>query len=151
MSTIETYKKPEHYKNSMNDLKSQVPTLLEEFKKAYVQANTYPNEIDIQNNFDNINNSLNMTMTVTKQLIKEVTQSTTEMNHSLLKLNSLIKDNKIENKKLSEELGEVEERNIASDELIDDYQYMYNYEYLKNLGLVLSILFSLSLIKRSFQ
>jgi hypothetical protein len=72
---------------------------------------------------------------------------TEELNEKLKCLNLIIAEEKQKNTHLKRRLGIIDNENSASTEMIDDYQKMYELEYLRNWGLILSILIIFFIIK----
>jgi hypothetical protein len=90
--------------------------------------------------FDNIRNNLSSIGSQMFSLSNDIQMNTNTLNDRLVSLSSYIESEKKKNKILKTKMGIVEERNNASNELIDDYKNIYDEEYLRNWGLVLSIL-----------
>jgi hypothetical protein len=63
----------------------------------------------------------------------------------------MIRKEREKNKELKHKLNFVEHKNNASTELISDYKKMYDYGYLRNWSLIISIVVSISLIKNIYK
>jgi len=74
-----------------------------------------------------------------------------KMNSQLVDLNALIKKEKERNTTLKVKLGIVENKNNASNEMISNYKQHYNYGYLRNWGLFLSIIVAVFAIAKVFK
>ena len=68
----------------------------------------------------------------------DVDANTDELNKTFKKLDILITKERRKNRELRRKLGIIEEQNNSSKELIDNYNEMYDTDYLRNWGLFLS-------------
>ena len=100
--------------------------------------------------FENIKGNLNEINMNLFSLSNDVQINTDKINDQLFILDRLIKKEKTQNKKLKMKLGIVEHKNNASIELISDYKQMYEYGYLRNWGLFLSIIIVAISIKKIY-
>ena len=130
---------PGQIKEKLNELKSKLPFILEDFKKSYVLYNkdTEYNEYQQtfahdKNNLDNLNSDLFM-------LENKVHVSIDKINEHLVKLNVQIMEEKSENKLLKKQLGIIEVDVNSTDEMIHDYKKKYEMQYTHNWGLLLTI------------
>jgi hypothetical protein len=73
------------------------------------------------------------------------------MNTQLVELNNLIKEEKERNRTLKLKLGIVENKNNAASEMISNYKQYYDYGYLRNWGLFLSIIIAGVTISKVFK
>ena len=124
----------------LETLQSQLPSILEDFKKYFVFYNKNPEDAEYQQMFQNIKGNLNTLNSSLFKLSNNVESCINKTNTSYSKLDDLIQSEKEKNKKLKLQLGIVEQNNNASTELISDYKNMYEYGYLRNWSLVFSIL-----------
>lgn len=124
----------------LETLQSQLPSILEDFKKYFVFYNKNPEDAEYQQMFQNIKGNLNTLNSSLFKLSNNVESCINNTNTSYSKLDDLIQSEKEKNKKLKLELGIVEQNNNASTELISDYKNMYEYGYLRNWSMVFSIL-----------
>lgn len=149
-SNIEINNKTTQYNNKLETLKSQMPAILNDFKKYYILYNkdTTNNEyttlfLNITSNLENVNTNLTL-------LSNEVQVDINKINKELISLNSLIEEEKTTYKNLNSKLGIVEHKNNATTELITDYKQMYEYGYLRNWGLFFSIVLAGYTISKVF-
>ena len=149
-SNIEINNKTTQYNNKLETLKSQMPAILNDFKKYYILYNkdTTNNEyttlfLNITSNLENVNTNLTL-------LSNEVQVDINKINKELISLNSLIEEEKTIYKNLNSKLGIVEHKNNATTELITDYKQMYEYGYLRNWGLFFSIVLAGYTISKVF-
>lgn len=130
----------------LNDLKLSLNPILEEFKKLFVLSKMYPQNQEIQNQYQNIINNINEIKTKFFTFSNEIDVNIDELNKKLLALNTLIIKERKTNEKLKLKMGYVESKNNAANELINDYEFIYNKNYLKNWAIILSSLIALYII-----
>lgn len=132
--------KPENLTKKLKTLNLKLPYILDEFKKYFVFFNKNPEYQEYQNMFENIKDNLNTINLELLSLLKSVQSSTEDINKLFFAFDILIKKEKKKNKELKKKLGIVEHKNNASFEMISDYQLIYDLFYLRNWGIVLSVL-----------
>lgn len=139
------------FTTKLETVKTQLPPMLLEFQKYYVLYNEKAtNDVNgqmlesIKGNITKLSNEL-FTLSNTVQL------DVNKMNSQLVDLNALIKEEKVRNTTLKVKLGIVENKNNASNEMISNYKQHYNYEYLRNWGLFLSIIVAVFAIAKVFK
>lgn len=140
--TIENHDfvKPDKYKDKLETLHSQLPSILDDFKKYYVFYNKNPENPEYQQIFQNIKGNLNKVNTDVFTITNDVQTNIDNINKKMFQMDTLIRKEKRKNKELKRKLGIVEHKNNASTELISEYKEIYNYGYLRNWALLLSIL-----------
>jgi chromosome segregation ATPase len=131
---------PEQLTTELQTLQNQVPSILDEFKKSYLSYNINPQNNDYQQTLETAKNQLNNTNSKLFLLSNTVETDTEAINKKLFILNILIQKAKKRNKELKRQLNFTENRYNVTDEMINDYKHTYNIGYLRNWGLVLSIL-----------
>jgi chromosome segregation ATPase len=136
---ISNLPKPEQFIQNLENLNSQLPHILDEFKKYYVFFNKNPEYQEYQTNFENVKGNLNTINSQLFSLSNSVQSSTEGINKALLVLNIAIKKEREKNKELKRKLGIVEHKNNAASEMISDYQTIYDSGYLRNWALFFSI------------
>jgi hypothetical protein len=139
------------FRQKIATLNSQLPSILDEFKKYYVFFNKTPDYPEYQQMFQNIQSNLNSMNSDLFMLSNDVQSNTDAMNKTLFKLDVLIKDERKQNRMLKSKLGIVEHKINASSELIYDYTEMYDLGYLRNWALFLSILVAFGLISKIYR
>lgn len=139
-SFIQQMSDPNKFISQFTAIKEKITPILADYKTIYVLYNKNPDYTDyqqmfanIQNNVDNINSQLFTTL-------NDVQYDIDELNKKLVCLNYFITDEKEKNKKIKKHLGIVEEKKHASSELIYDYKNIYDEGYLRNWGLIISII-----------
>ena len=148
---FDKFKNPEEIKEKIHTLQQQLPAILDDFKKYYVFYNKNPEYPEYQQMFENIKNNLNKLNSKLFSLSNEIDVNTDEINKKLIALNLMIRKEREKNKELKHKLNFVEHKNNASTELISDYKKMYDYGYLRNWSLIISIVVSISLIKNIYK
>jgi DNA repair ATPase RecN len=148
---FDKFKNPEEIRAKIHALQEQLPVILEDFKKYFVFYNKNPEYPEYQQMFENIKSNLNKINSQLFTLSNEINFNTEEINKKMFALNVLIRKEKEKNKELKKKLKFVEHKNNASTELISDYKKMYDYGYLRNWGLILSIIISIVFIKNVYK
>jgi len=137
--TVNNYENPEKFSQKLESLKQQLPPILDDYKKYYVFYNKNPDYNEYQQAFDRIQGNLNQLNSDLFMLSNSVQSETDDINKYLNQLNVLINIEKSIRTDLKKQLGNVESDNNATTEMIDNYKEIYNNGYLKNWGLLLSI------------
>ena len=119
-------------------IQEQLPSILSDFKKYYIFYNKNPEYPEYHNFFENIKTTLNQTNSKIFVLSNEVEEKINDINKKFKELDKLIKETKIQNKKLRLKNNIVENKANASNELINDYNNMYDVDYLRNWAIILS-------------
>jgi hypothetical protein len=141
---------PSIYIQKLQTIKQQLAPILDDYKQAYINYNMDPGNLEYQQVYYNLQANLTTISSGLDSLETEVQNSTDELNDSLAGINEEIIAEKETNAELKLQLGMVENTNNASSEMISNYKQMYEYGYLKNWGLALSILGVLIAISRVF-
>jgi len=137
------FTKPSTLKSQLQTLESQLQSVLQNFINNYVANYSNPGNQEYESNYESAKNSLNGLNTQLFNIANETETNSYELNKKLTDLDEMIKKEKEENKMLKKKLGQVDSNMNASEELIEDYQQLYDSEYLRNWGLFLSILIAL--------
>jgi len=135
-----TYENPQKFSEKLETLQQQLPPILDDFTKYYVFYNKNPDYNEYQQAFEGIKGNLNEFNSRVFMLLNDVQTNISNINKRLIELNSLIDYEKKRNAELKKQLRNIEEEKYATTEMIDNYKEMYNNEYVKNWGLVLSTL-----------
>ena len=139
-NTNTTYTKTEQFTQKLETLQSQLPSILEDFKKYYVFYNKNPEYPEYQQLFQNIKSNLNSVNAELFTLSNDVQSNIDKLNGDFSRIDTLIKNAKEKNVQLKKSLGIVEHTNNAASEMITDYKKIYENGYLRNWALFLSIL-----------
>jgi uncharacterized coiled-coil DUF342 family protein len=132
--------KTKQFTEKLQTLQSQLPSILEDFKKYYVFYNKNPEYPEYQQLFQNIKGNLNSVNAELFTLSNDVQSNTDKLNDNFSNIDTLIKTAKEKNTRLKKALGIVEHKNNAASEMITDYKKMYDNGYLRNWALFFSIL-----------
>jgi len=138
-NTLDDFEKPIQFRQKLETLQSQLPAILNDFKKYYVFFNKNPEYPDYEQMFQNIKGNLNNINSELFTLSNDVQSNTDKINEKLFALDILIRKEKKTNRELKKKLGIVEHKSAASNELISDYKEIYESGYLRNWALFLSI------------
>ena len=147
---MNNFKEPKEFMQKIETLESQLPSILDDFKKYYVFFNKNPEFNEYEQMFQNIKGNLNKINSELFLLSNNIQSNINKINHKFLKLDILIKDTKKKNKELKQKLHIVENKSNAASEMIDDYKEMYEAGYLRNWGLLLSTGIVLIAISKTF-
>lgn len=146
-SFLEKMRNPEEIKNRIKTLEEQSPYILAEFKKNFILYNKNPEYSEYQQMFQNIKSNLGKIGAQFFEILNTIQVDTEELNKKLNCLNALIVEERQKNRRLKRRLGIVDNENNASSEMIYDFNKMYEEGYLRNWGLVISILAVFLIIK----
>lgn len=119
-------------------MKQQLPSILDDFKSYFVLYNKTPNYPEYENMFNNIKRNLNNLSASLFIVSNNVEADIDNINKTFKELDVLIAKERRKNRELKRKLGIIESEVISSKEMIDDYNEMYDDDYLRNWGLFLS-------------
>jgi hypothetical protein len=148
------FENPDNFKEKITELEDKLPFILEDFKKNYVLYNKDQDYNEYQQTFEVSKGNLEQINFDLSTVETDVSMNTAKLNEQLNELNRQIEEEREENKILKIQLGLVEDGSNSMDEMIGDYKKKYNLAYLRNWGLLLSILvvcFTMKSIFKSFQ
>ena len=126
------------FKEKINNLDNGVDILLEEFKKLFVIVHMHPTNQEYQQQYQNVVNNLSSVLSKMFAVSNDIQSNVNSINKKLLEYNKLITEEKKQNKQLELQLGIVENKNYAANEMITDYKDIYDKRYLRNWSLLLS-------------
>ena len=135
---IAQFEKPEVFTEKVETLQQQLPPILDDFNKYFVLHNIDPNYPEYETTFNNIKQNLNSLASSLFMVSNDLDINIDNVNKSFKILDVLIVKERNRNRELKRKLGIVEDKYNSSKELIDNYNEMYNTEYLRNWGLFLS-------------
>jgi len=147
----DSFEEPYLFTQRLQTLNEQLPSILDDFKKYYVFYNRNPDYDEYISHFNSVKNNLNSVNSQMFTLSNDVQTNVDAINEILLNLNNSIGQMKTENSKTIKKLKGIKEKYNASDELIMDYKSMYEYNYLRNWGLLLSIFIAGFSISRAYK
>jgi hypothetical protein len=144
------FQEPKKIIEKVVTLQQQMPHILDDFKKYFVLYNKDPNYPEYQNMFENVKSNLTTLSSSLFMASNEVESNTDKISDVFNRLDVLIKKEKKTNIKLKRSLGIVEQKANSTDEMIDNYSEVYDIEYLRNLGVFISIFFAGLCISKVF-
>ena len=131
---------PLHYTEQLANLENVIPALVQDFKKYYVLFHTTPGNQEYKTMFENIQGNLHQVSSQLVSISNDLYYAVEKINKQLFVLNREIETEKDIHRTLEQKVKNVENKNNASVELISDYTKMYNYCYMRNWALLLSLL-----------
>lgn len=137
---MDTFKDPDILKEDMQYAMQNVSIILQNARNVsgLIVSNPYNNDYKIQ--LRQLKLTLNEKIQILLDLNTYFTDSNSELNDNIKTLKNEITAIKNHNKTLLDGLNNIDERAEATDELINNYKYIYNVVFLKNWGLFLSII-----------
>ena len=145
------YPNPDHFREKLAKLASQMNPILDDFKKYYVFFNKNPDYPEYQQMFQNIKGNMDNLNSELFKLSNDVQMSTEELNEKLQELNVLIVAERKHNNDLRKKLRKVDNKNNAASEMIADYSTIYEVDYLRNWALFLSIIVAAMAITKVYK
>lgn len=143
--------RPNYFREKIRILQEQLPSILDDFKKYYVFYNKNPDFDEYKNMFENMKTNLENLSSQLFSLSNKVDVNTEEINRNLRRLNLLITEERRKNRRLKTRLGIVDSKYDGSHEMINDYNKMYDNDYLKNWALFLGIIISCTILGINFR
>ena len=141
-TNLNDFENPKMFMSKLDALHQQLPHILEDFIKYYIFYNKNPNYPEYSQMFANIKGNLNTINSNLFILSNAVDVNTDKVSQKMFGLNKLIQKEKKVNRVLKRKLGILEQQIDSTDEMIYDYNQMYDEGYLRNSALFLSILVS---------
>jgi hypothetical protein len=151
LENLDNMAKPQQFKDNLNALQQKIGPILEEYKKYYVFYNKNPEYPEYQSMFDKVKGQITQVCSDLFVLENTVDVNIDKINKALIELNVLIKNEKEKNRELKRKLGIAETENNAAFEMINNYTEMYEMGYLRNWGLVISIMFAGLVISKVYK
>jgi chromosome segregation ATPase len=145
------FENPDTFREKITELQDKLPFVLEDFKKNYVLYNKDTEYNEYQQTFEVSKSNLQQLNTDLSTIETNVDTNTNKLNEQLNEINTKIADEKEENIILKTKLGLLEDGSNSANEMIHDYKKKYNLAYLRNWGLLLSILVSWLTMKYVFK
>ena len=132
------FTKPELFTERVQTLQQQLPPILDDFNNYFVLYNKTPNYPEYENMFNNIKQNLNQLGASLFMVSNDVDANIDNINKAFKDLDVLINRERKRNRELKRKLGIIESEVMSSEEMINDYNEMYDDDYLRNWGLFLS-------------
>jgi hypothetical protein len=138
-----------NYRNKLDDLKKQLPLILEDYKKTYVLYNKTPD--GNQQSFDTISgNRMNLTSSLRK-IQTDVDNDINAFNKDLGEIHTNIAKEKNKYLAYKNVLGDTTYKNNSADIMYNDYKELYTSAYLKNWAMLSGVIFSIIMTLRVFK
>jgi hypothetical protein len=147
----ENIENPQDLRIQIQTIQNRMPSLLAEFKTRFVAFQQNPESQDLKTVFGNIQTAITQINAQIYSISGTVEKNTEDLNKRLVCLNALIREEKTQNQKLKVKLGKSEKKNNAANEMIYDYKDIYEKGYLRNWGLVISIILVIILTKKMYS
>lgn len=133
------FPEPSTYISELSVLNESQDVILDEFRKLYIISHTNPDNQEYQQQFVNANSHVEQLQSKLFTLGNNVESKIDVMNTSLFDLNTQIEQERERNAALQNKMDTVEQQYTSADSMISDYKQYYNINYLRNWGLLLSI------------
>lgn len=129
------------YENQLNNANSTLQTILNnDFFRLYVLSNNNPSNTEYRQQLSNIQSNINDQLRNMFTISNNIDRDIRELNRQISEMNQNINNERQKNVGLKNDLGITDEENITAKELIKDYKDIYDQRYLRNWGILLSIL-----------
>jgi hypothetical protein len=138
-----------NYRTRLDDLQKQMPSVLEDYKKIYVEYNKSPE--NNQRSYDTIMGNITNVNVQLRKIQVEVDADITNFNNDMSEINKKISDNKNKNIEYKELLGDTTYKSNSADIMYSDYKELYESAYLKNWALFMGVIVSVALTIRTFK
>jgi chromosome segregation ATPase len=127
------------FRDEINILQQQLPSVLDDYKKYYVFFNKNPEVSEYQQMFDNIDSNMQQTNNELANIATNISKTISEINDELLELNEKIEIEKTKNTRLNKLLGNIQNEENGANEMMNDYTEIYNMLYLRNIAMMVGI------------
>lgn len=127
------------FENKINTLQEKLPAILDDFKKYYVFFNKNPTYSEYQKNYENLKGNLNTISNDLLIIANDVEKNSKNIGDGLLEIHKLIEKEKNKNIKLKSIESNINNNYNGSRIMINEYKYLYNENYIKNLLIFLGI------------
>lgn len=119
-----------------------IPNLLEEYQKNYILFHTFPGNEEYTKIYESSKMNLEKSNATLFVITNNIESSTQELNKDLLNYNEKISALKKENGQNTVILNNLENKYLGSEEMIQNYQEMYDIQYFQNFSLLVGIVFA---------
>ena len=138
-----------NYRNKLDDLKKQLPLVLEDYKKIHVLYNKTPD--GNQQSFDTINGNMNSLTKSLKKIQTDVESDISTFNKDLVEIHKNIAKEKKAYMSYKSMLGDTTYKNNSADIMYNDYKELYTSAYLRNWAMLSGVVLSIFLTLRVFK
>lgn len=148
---INNLTEPYVYQNKLNVLKTQMPQILDDFKKYYVFYNKNPGLNEYQQLYDNIKNNLQSLISQLFTIDNDIQSNVKIINEQLILLNNEINNEKNKYNRFNKKYQKLQNKFNASYKMIDNYKTNYNMIYLHNWSLFIGSLISTFILYKVYS
>jgi hypothetical protein len=130
---------PVELTNKIKTLQEKLPVILDDFKKYYVFFNKNPTYNEYQTIYENLKANLNSISNELLIIANDVEKNSKNIGDALLEINKLIENEKKQNFKFKTIETGLDNVYNGSKIMINEYKYLYNENYIKNILIFLGI------------
>ena len=149
-SSSSHFEKPSTYLSALVKLEETLPSILDDFKNQYVSYHKNTQNNENSQLFEQIKTNIEKENTVLFILTNSIEKGIEDLNEQLFQLNKKIQIEKKVNQKMKKFLGVAENEYNGSDEMINDYKKMYDFNYFRNFTMILGILLGGVILSKVF-
>lgn len=139
------------FKQHVDSIKIEMTSILDDFKKLYILHNMNPTNQEYLQQYDNSVASITQKLAELFTNSNNIQNETNSLSKQLLPLDKSIKAERSKNIRLKKQLGIVDNKTNAADEMISNYKEMYDNNYLRNWALFLTALVGIYSISVVFK
>lgn len=133
------FPEPSTYTTALSAVNNSQDLILDEFRKLYVISHTNPDNQEYQQQFANATSNVDQLESKLFTIGNDVESIIETMNKSLFDLNTQIEQERARNANLQTKMETVDQQYTSANGMISEYKQFYNMNYLRNWGLLLSI------------
>jgi hypothetical protein len=135
-----------HYQETINGIKTQFFSALDDFKKYYVYYNKNPEVDEFQNNYENSKSQLQNLSNKLLRISCSINENINKIDSDMTNVVKKLEFEKEANGKLINALNNLEKTQNGSEILIDDSKEKYNEQFYNNALMYFGILFILGFL-----
>jgi predicted nucleic acid-binding Zn-ribbon protein len=141
----------QNIKEKIIDMNKQMPYLIDEYKTNFVFSQMTPDDHEYQIKLNNSKNDIQNINSNIFSLSNQVDTTAQKFEDNLEDINFKIDELKNKNIALKDKISNLNEQYNGSDEMIDEYKYLYNYYFLRNILFFLGSIGSLVAMNNIFK
>ena len=126
---------PQQINQELTVFSEQFPSVLDDFKKAYIAYNSNPTYGEYQSNYSNLQGIVNSFKSNLFVITNKIQKNIDDYNQKIREVDDNIRVQKILNVDLKKQLGNSDGTENGSAEMIDAAKESYNVQYRKNVVL----------------
>ncbi len=148
--STKNYPAPSDFDNNLKILQEKLPPMLDDFQKYYVFYKKNPEYTEYEQSFQNIKTNLQGVFTELFKNNNMLEKNISNLNSDLDLIAKKIEEEKKKNQILQRTFDNIESTDGSSDERLNDYQDIYNFNYMRNFALLSGIFLSSYVISKVF-